>query len=367
MKLFRRILIVGFIACGIMLRAASLAEIQAELKNIQTLDRAVQADGVAGLLAAVQRENRSAPAIHSKYYADKLAARVPEVRELEQAKRDLGLHVALALDAIAKAQLQNGNDSAARAARAEELLSLADWLKATKSYGNYLLVSRCESLAAVPLAHLTADLGYPIQNVSALRKRLMSLDEERAFRIAVLHEEAERTFIGAVSGDQAQRDLQVESAWNRQWRAMADWFKSNGIAREQWRNDRLPDELAIILDDDQLPEPWTTSNTWNSKWHRRIVNSARDIQIRNVDQFILFREKVNGFPTQPPGWWKPGDLYTRTAAAFENAWRPFEKQYGPLFQGAAQVYDAVKTGRFVDRESDYLQDFEAKRGRLAKP
>ena len=71
------------------------------------------------------------------------------------------------------------------------------------------------------------------------------------------------------------------------------------------------------------------------------------------------REKVGAFPTQPPGWWKQGDHDTATEAAFENAWRPFEREYGPIFQGAAMVYQQVAEDRFLDREMQLMRFADA--------
>lgn len=80
------------------------------------------------------------------------------------------------------------------------------------------------------------------------------------------------------------------------------------------------------------------------------------MQVRNIDKFMLYREKVGSFPTQPPSWWKPTDkLYIATEAAFEHAWRPYEKQYGPIFDTAAMTLHAVNGGVFMDRETQYMK------------
>ena len=357
-------IIILLAAIGSVLNAADSAQIEAELKRIEMLNQALDAGGIAELLATAL----PCPLVHSKYYADKIAAREPELRQLEQAKRDFGLKLARTLDEVA-AQLQQWSGSQERAKQAAQLVDLADWTKRAKGYGNYLLLSRCESLANVPLVHLTADLNFPIQNISSLRLRFMSEDEDRTFRVSVLNDEAERPFIGTLSGSISDKDGQIEMVWSKGWHAMAEWFKDHAIARDGWRRDLLPDELAFFFDDERRPEPLTTVNTWDLKRHGFIIFSNRDSQVRGADMLILFREKVGAFPTQPPKWWKPSDkLYSATEAAFENAWLPFEKQYGPIFDGAAHVYKRVTEGRFVDYETAMVRLAEVrKKTQAVKP
>jgi len=365
MKSILRLSIIVLLAVlGSVLSAADSAQIDAEMKRVETLSRALDDSGVAGVLATVL----PCPLIRSQYYADKIAVREPERRALEQAKRDFGLKLARSLDGLG-IQLQKRTDSADRASQATLLLDLAAWVQAAPGYGNYLLFSRCESLATVPLAYLTADLDYPLASVATLRGRIVPVAVERAFRVAVLNGEAAKPFIGALSGTDSAQDDQMQMAWSKGWHTMADSFKPRGVTISQWRRDALPEELAFFLDDEHAPEPFTTVNLWALKRHNTLIFGQRDVQVRNVDEFMLYREKVGSFPTQPPRWWKPDDkLYTATKAAFEHAWLPFEKQYGPIFGGAAMVYQQVTEGQFLDRETQYRRLSEAgKRTQSGKP
>jgi hypothetical protein len=82
------------------------------------------------------------------------------------------------------------------------------------------------------------------------------------------------------------------------------------------------------------------------------VNGFRDVNLRRIESLITYRELVGTFPSEPPNWWKPDDkTYTRTRAAFEHAWRPFEEANGPLFDPAASVYEEVTSGSFIDGET----------------
>jgi hypothetical protein len=67
----------------------------------------------------------------------------------------------------------------------------------------------------------------------------------------------------------------------------------------------------------------------------------------------LFRDKVGGFPTTPPSWYRPDDTYYETpvAAAFEEAWKPYRSKHGPIYGVAATMYNEVRQGTFVDRDT----------------
>ncbi len=365
-SILRLSLIVLLAALGSVLSAADSAPIDAEMKRVETLSRALDDGGVAAVLVTAL----PSPLIRSQYYADKIAAREPERRLLEQAKRDFGLKLARALDDLA-AQLQKRAESAVRASQASLLLDLAAWLKAAPGYGNYVLFSRSEGLATVPLAYLTADLEYPLTSVTAMRRRIAPVADERAFRAAVLNGEAPKPFIGSLSGSDAAQDDQMQVAWNTGWHAMADSFKKRGVTISQWRRDALPEELAFFLDDEHAPQPFTTVNLWTLKRHNTLIFGHRNVQVRNIDEFMLFRDKVGSFPRQPPVWWKPGSGGdTALAAAFQDATKHLRRENGQVFgySVSAMLYQQVTEGNVLDHETQLVRLSEAeKRTQSGKP
>lgn len=353
--LVRFTVLLAAFAC--LLSGADTAQIDAEMKRIKTLTRELDNGGAAGVLAAAL----PAPLIHSPYHAARLAKLEPERRAVEQAKRDFGFKLAVVLNETA-ALLQQRADSAERVKQAGLLLDLAAWLRTAQGYGNYVLFSRCESLATVPLAYLTADLDYPLDKVAELRRRILPSVDERAFRVAVLNDEAPAPFIGSLRGSESEQDEQIQIAWSIKWNEMRSWFKTHEIKRQEQTRERLPEHLAFFFTDEHKASPFTTVNNWDNNRYQGVVFGMRDMQVQNVDMFMLYREKAGTFPTQPPSWWKPTDkLYTAREAAFEHAWRPYEKEYGPIFQGAAIALEAVTGGRFWDRDTQYTKNAEAAR------
>jgi hypothetical protein len=144
----------------------------------------------------------------------------------------------------------------------------------------------------------------------------------------------------------------MQIAWGNQWHAMNDWFRARNIGIDKWKRSDLPEDLAFFLDE-STSGPKTTVQSWDMDRHAGIaINGLRDKNIENIDGFAKYRELVGRFPTEPPKWWKPDDrLYTKTKAAFEDAWRPYEEANGPIFGVAVIVYEQVTTGKLMDQES----------------
>lgn len=336
-------------------------EIEKEMSRLQRLDSSLTSSGIAEMMATATRESITAPKINSQYYAGRIAFLEPTLAPLEQAKRAFGLKVAQSLDRIAT-EIQVQTTSEQRAKQATQLLDLADWFRAQKGYGNYIIIIRCENLTAVPLGYLTADLTFPMGEITALRKRIASRQEEREIRRTVLNSEAPKPFIDALTGPQSQQDDQMQIAWGNQWHAMADWFKARNVSIDHWKRLDLPEDLAFFLDESPNG-PKKTSGSWEYDLHASLVNGFRDKNIENIDGFAKYRELVGKFPTEPPEWWTPNDkLHTAVEAAFLEAWEPHRHNHGALYGVAVIVYEQVTSGSLKDSESLF-----EKLDRKAKP
>jgi hypothetical protein len=78
--------------------------------------------------------------------------------------------------------------------------------------------------------------------------------------------------------------------------------------------------------------------------------------VRSLDEFMLYREKVRSFPTQPPRWWKPNPANrwdTSLRAAFEEASKHLRRENGQPFgaDGPAMMYQRVSEGNVLDYET----------------
>jgi hypothetical protein len=125
----------------------------------------------------------------------------------------------------------------------------------------------------------------------------------------------------------------------------------------------LPENLTFFLDDEYASEPFTTSNLWALKRHNTIIYGYRDVMVRNLDEFILYREKVGTFPIEPPQWWKPNPANrsnTALRAAFEESAKHLRRDNGQPFggDGPASLYQKVLDGSVMDRDTSLIRQAE---------
>ena len=331
------------------------SQIEAEMQKLKRLETSLAEGGIAGLLKTATSESIAAPKINSNYFAGRIAKQEPDLAPLEHAKRAFGLKVAKALDALATEALRQEN-SDQRIQLTTRYLDLADWLEVEKGYGNYLLVTRCENLAVVPLGYLIADLSFPMEKILAQRDRISTKGVSREFRRAVLNGEAPKPFIDPLSGTDSQQNEQMQIAWGQQWHRMRNWFKERNVTIDKWKQSDLPDDLAFFLEDCPAG-PKRTSDSWEMNLHASVVNGYRSNMVESIDKFAKYRELVGSFPTEPPSWWKPDDpSYSRIGAAFQQAWRPFRREHGPLHDPASFVYERVQAGTWMDSESQLAKE-----------
>lgn len=344
-----------------------------ELDQVRRLTTFAQ-KGPAALLEYIRETGESAPLIYSQWYVDRLAVKNPKKAETEQARREFGRVVLQSLENMAPS-LRSPADAQTRQEAAATLLDLADWFGELPGYGNALLFSRLQDLATVPLAYLIADLSYPETNLVAMSARLVDFPDEVKRNARVLNTESPepifdipptaKSSVGvwkvmekAKIADSVVNPL--ERAWYRKVSDIRKWQKDHdkqrGLPEGKRDRDSVPEALAFFVDDEygaKAPKPFTTLNQWDGKYHRRLFLGLGGHNIGDVKAFLLFRQKVGSFPTNPPSWWKPGDgvFPTPTSAAFDEAWAPFRSEYAGQDGPAARVYDAVQSNSFYDEDT----------------
>lgn len=344
-----------------------------EIELAQHLVNVAQ-QGPAALLEYVRNTGERAPHIFSQWYVDGLAKKNPKKAEVEQVRREFGRVVLQSLENMAPA-LRSPTDAQTRQEAAATLLDLADWFGEQPGYGNALLFSRLQDLATVPLAYLISDLSYPETNVVAMVSRLVDFPEEVKRNARVLNTESPqpifdvpptvKSSVGvwkvtekATIADSVVNPL--ERAWYRKVSDIQKWQKEydkqSGLPEGKRIRDAVPEELAFFVDDEygaEAPKPFTTLNQWDKKYHRRLFLGLGSHNIADIKAFLLFRQKVGSFPTNPPSWWKPGDgvFPTPTKAAFHDAWTPFRSEYDVQYSPASRVYEAIQSNSFYDEDT----------------
>ena len=344
-----------------------------EIEQAQRLTT-IARKGPSALLEYVRATRESAPLIYSQWYVDGLAVKNPKKAEVEQARREFGRAVLQSLEDMAPT-LRSPTDAQTRQEAASTLLDLADWVGEQPGYGNALLFSRLQDLATVPLAYLVADLSYPEANLVAMSVRLIDFPEEVKRNARVLNMESPepvfdvpptaKSSVGVwkVMEKTAVADSVVnplERAWYQKVSEIRKWQKGDdkqhGLPAGKRDRDAVPESLAFFVDDEygaKAPKPFTMLNQWDKKYHRRLFLGLGGHNISEVKAFLLFRQKVGSFPTNPPSWWKPGDgiFPTPTSAAFDEAWVAFRREYGGKDSPASRVYDAIQSNSFYDEDT----------------
>lgn len=342
---------------------------------------AVARQGPEALLNYVCETKARAPLIYSQWYVDRLAVKNPKMGEIEQTRREFGRTILQALEDMAPT-LRSPAGAQTLQTTANTLLNLADWFGEQPGYGNALIFHRLQDMATVPLAYLTVDLSYPETNLMTMVSRLVDFPEEVIRNARVLNLESPEPIFEVPAAARPSAGMRrvmekakvadgivnpLERAWYRKVAEIRKWQKEQGVpgALPSGKNqrDELPESLAFFADDEmsQAPKPFTTLKQWDNKYHRRLFLGLGSQNIENIQSLLLFRQKVGGFPTSPPSWWKPGDgvFPTPIKAAFDEAWTPFRHEYGLQSTSASEVYGALQSNAFYDEDTRKVKEQES--------
>lgn len=334
------------------------------LEEVRAMTEAAE-QGTEVLHQYIRDGRVSAPTIYSQWYVDRLVEKRSRRAELEQARRDFGKAVLVALERTAVENL-NKAESERRERAALMLLDLADWFGEAVGYGNAFVFKRCQDMATVPIAHLIGDLAFPEEKAAVLVSRLVPFPEDVKRNARVLNQEGPSGLFVPGRGTADHVLWPLERAWATKRAEIRKWQKEHG-KRVHWAGkqvrEELPEEYQFFCDDDlsRAPKPFTTLAQWDRKYHRRLLLGLEGHNIRKVKHLLLFREKVGRFPTKAPSWWKPGnrDFTTPVHVAFDDAWEPYRKEYGPIYGSAAEVYNALQSNTFYDGDTRRVKRSEA--------
>jgi hypothetical protein len=326
-----------------------------ELQRVEALRSMLKRDGVCEMVSSAERLQWTAPRIRSAYWVYRLPKEDQDRIKLETVKRELGLEIAKALDDEAVVVVEAA-DSATREAQAGCLLKVSQWLRSSHGYGNLQLTVRADSLAAIPIGHLVADLSYRTNRLETLVGSLMTLEQQQAIQIDVLKEEAPPGFTEGAAGTRQQKEERLYEAWQRGYKVLVDWCEHNGFHRTgkegEWQ--QLPADLAFYHDDEwsDEPRPNTTVGRWNRKLHVAcIFGFGGGVVERHVRTLYLFRKTVGYFPTKAPKWRRKDDYLSPIQAAFMDAWEPYMKEHGVAGGAAGAYYEQILSNRFMDAET----------------
>jgi hypothetical protein len=345
------------------------------------------ANGPEPLFQYIRQTKAKAPLIYSQWYVDRLKMKDAEKGKIEQAHRDFGQKFLEVLEVTAPA-LRKPADAQARQSKATMLLNLADWFGEPAGYGNAYIFDRLQDMATIPIAYLIADLSYPEKYLAVMMKRLVDYPEDVKRNIRVLNIEspepvfdvqlaipsaAEMETMKNPSADASRILDPLRSIWSGKARDIQKWRQEHDRPFDWDRKgkklrDELPENLVFFVDDDASSNqrPLTSLTRYSGKFHQRLLLGQVSHNIGNLKHFLFFRQKIGKFPTKLPSWWKAGDTHflTPTDAAFDMAWEPYRTEYGPIYDAAARIYNAVQSNTFYDEDTREIRSFGSRKDAL---
>ncbi|MBN2560466.1 MAG: hypothetical protein JXQ75_06010, partial [Phycisphaerae bacterium] len=326
-----------------------------QTRSLDILDQELNSE-LQALITRAKTDNIPPPQIRSDWYVSESGQVPAGILALERQKRQFGRKLLDVLDKTSD-EILAMNDSPSRERIAITLLDLGDWIVERPGYGNVFIFERCQDMATVPLAHLIADLNYPEGKLDALTARLRVPADIGNLSAEALNSESPGTiFTPGQSGNVSEVQKPLAQAWGAGFKRARDALKAGGARRNipEGKDIRatLPADLQFFCDDEILGYH-TTIELWDVKNHHRLALGFLGwVNADQIRHFLLFRKKVGTFPPTPPVGWTPVDRFdTPTKAAFDAAWEPYRRDFGPVYSPAASVYTAVITNTFYDQDT----------------
>lgn len=349
----RRFKLLSFLG-GLAIASSAIASEDPQARKLDVLNEGLNS-GLQALVTRVKADKIPPPLIHSEWYVSESRQAPTGQLAFEQQNRQFGRRLLEALERTSD-EILAMTDSPSRERIATTLLDLGDWISQRPGYGNMFIFERCQDMATIPLAHLVADLSYPEAKLDALTARLRTwVDFARMAPDALNSELPEPIFVVGQGKTLDEVQEPMMRAYRQERTRVQEWVKAN-LAR--WTipdgkrvRESVPADLRFFCDDEVLGFH-TTLELWDVKNHRRLVSGLGGVSVDQIQHFLLFRKKVGRFPTEPPTGWTPGNRFNPPVkAAFFEAWEPYRKDHGPIYDDAALVYMGVVTNTFYDRDT----------------
>ena len=306
---------------------------------------------------------RVAPYIHSQCWVDWLPKGEERRRAYEQEKRDFGLDFIGKLEEVALANVPL-DDLEANEKRARQFIEIAEWLKTSQGYGNYMLKRWSEGIACTPLGAMAVDSRCGIDRVGNLLLRIDNDERNLNLQLAMLDEEAPHKFKKTKSRDMNGICESMEMQWNCHLKASCAYFKGRGLFPASLNFSDVKDaprEYAFYIDTNAGFSYYLTMRyRWSGKNHFIVcIYGLYDGMRRELEDILKYRRLV-GDVIRPK---KNIDELSDEEAMdyreeFREKWRPYEKEHGQTKAGLGTWH--VLSHRFLD---DATRELRSQRNR----
>ena len=303
---------------------------------------------------------RTAPHIHSQCWVDWLPKEDVKRRAYEQEKRDLGLDILGYLEEYAW-NAESQDDLSTNKKNAVELLAIAEWLKTSQGYGNYLLKRWAENLALIRLCNLSIYKRVGIDEIKALFNRVDEPIQNLKLRLAILNEESPHKYSlpsffltedsGSTSlcrqwGKHAMESMNHYCKWSQENSRIFSGLTFKDVA---WDDH----EHAFYIEDPR--DGWhTLRDIWGKKYHYTLCTGAMDMRLwRYLQEIIAYKEVVGEIPLPDKSELERPGSFAFASNELDNynmiidaKWKSASKKNAP--QGIARRVIYILKGRLVD-------------------
>jgi len=291
---------------------------------------------------------KTAPHIHSQCWVDWLPAEETERRAFEQEKREFGLDVLGQLEGFAMERTEL-MDACALRERTLRLIAIADWIKGSPGYGNFILKRWAEDLAISSLAQLAVDETCPLYEAKALLSRVDTHEDSARMQVAILNEESPDRWKTSprMDANAIQRTLGVQ--WGKRMHEAKDRLSTLRIGKRQILFDdvKTADRRYAFYIPDVNPGDTTIRRCWNLKDHEEICVYGMCNRMRqDVGEILKCREALGGIPMPTATDLKDPASQERYIDRMDILWS--QKVRGLGIKAFGRLIVQVRMGRFID-------------------
>lgn len=306
---------------------------QRKINLLVEMTNELKSKGTQGFLVQCANKGWAAPKLFSAWYISRLPDDTEGLKQVEEAKSNLGLEFARHLTPLAEV-VRETKDIPKLEQASDTLFAAAAWIGAEIGYGNLILQDRAYDIASVVAVKFMADLNYPMEKAEAAMKHFDEKWANVPNRRQVLFEESEGThFKKNYSENEGEALFQ-------------EWGEGVSLAHAPSNLAKQPDLAIFIVGAFSQGASYAVpETTWQQKGHHRIgVGALVSLNLRSLGSLHEFRKRYGTFPIKPLKYTKGEDGSDIVAAFWELSWKD------PLkVSGAARLYENYLDESLADK------------------
>ena len=304
---------------------------------------------------------RIAPYIHSQCWVDWLPKEDVKRRAYEQEKRDFGLDFIGKLEKIAL-DVPPVDDLEMNERRARQFVEIAEWLKTSKGYGNYVLKMWSEGMACTSLGAMAVNSKCSVERAEALFHRIDSVTNNLSCQMAILAEEAPHGYQRPVDVTARGIRKELERQWNLHFKSAYIHFNTRpgrfaGLRFEDVKENLH--EYAFYCEDavgSNGCQYATIRNLWGLKKHFTVcICGMYNPMPKQIFDMLRYRRFVGDIPRPPVGLRMGSPDFIDYQDLFHEQWSPFSKDHGENCAGTPAAIIFCHSDGYLDIYTQQLK------------